>query len=151
MSPRRSAPEPRLWAARRGRFARRGAEGYPSGRKSLGNALRTRGGISRHEPEPVEPVLDRSSTEPLPTVEEELAKLPEEVALLMTPKADERAENEMERIPEADSDVSPVADAAIEAAESDAPAIAEAEGDGEAAEADAAGEWEAELAETSLN
>lgn len=79
-----------------------GPEGYPSGRKSLGNALRTRGGITRPgKPDPNElsdgeppmvhaetaPVLDRNITEPLPAVEEEDHDRP--FSPLMTPKASE--------------------------------------------------------------
>lgn len=94
MSPRKSAPEPR-------------PEGYPSGRKSLGNALRTRGGITRPgraEAEPSEqneepmvhadtaPVLDRNITEPLPSVQEE--DMPH--SPLMTPKASAEAKAEAE-------------------------------------------------------
>ena len=79
-------------------------------------------------------VLDRSSTEPLPTVEEEA----KEVSL--PPKAAE-AENEMELIAE-EGDVSPAA----RTAESEAP---EVEAEGDEAGGDAAGEREAELAETS--
>ena len=80
-----------------------GPNGHPSGRKSLGNALRTRGGITRgapengksqelNEEEPVThvetaPSLDRSTTEPLPAVQEE-----EQHSPLMTPKASERSQ-----------------------------------------------------------
>lgn len=101
MSPRRSAPEPR-------------PEGYPSGRKSLGNALRTRGGItrpSRAEAEPSElneepmvhadtaPVLDRTITEPLPSVQEE-DHMPH--SPLMTPKATPKASQAEPNAMEAD-------------------------------------------------
>ncbi|CAK9025424.1 unnamed protein product [Durusdinium trenchii] len=98
MSPRKSAPEGR-------------SESYPSGRKSLGNALRTRGGISRaapgsdrrpeldelEEPQvthvetaPAAPVLDRSTTDPLPAVQEEDRE--EHYSPLMTPKASEQSQ-----------------------------------------------------------
>jgi len=91
-----------------------GPEGYPSGRKSLGNALRTRGGItrpSRAEAEPSElneepmvhadtaPVLDRTITEPLPSVQEE-DHMPH--SPLMTPKATPKASQAEPNAMEAD-------------------------------------------------
>ena len=93
-----------------------GPEGYPSGsgRKSLGNALRTRGGITRPgrgEVEPDEPpmthvetapapTLDRTITEPLPAVQEEDLGEGHRLSPLMTPKASE-ANRQDEAFPQA--------------------------------------------------
>lgn len=99
-------------------FTFQGPEGYPAGRKSLGNALRTRGGITRPgRPDPSElsdgeppmghaetaPVLDRNITEPLPAVEEEDHDRP--FSPLMTPKA---AENRAQAGFTAENDVVPL-------------------------------------------